>query len=164
MTKIYKCWNSYKSNSHILEYKWRERKTDSYIFMQGKNLPFDCGYVERLNTLQDPKDYDLIYHAEISEEKLKGYACMPNNSQAPLVNQKVLDMLLELCPDEFQYFPVTIVGENPKYPFFENHDYCLINICKTVDIVDQSQSKIKYFESGNFDSIEKLFIKNRVNL
>ena len=162
--KIYQWWDASVPNSHILNYKWRERCTNSSIFNKGNFFLFDCGYTERLNTLQDPKDYDLIYHAEISEEKLKGYACMPNNSQAPLVNQKVLDMLLELCPDEFQYFPVTIVGENPKYPFFENHDYCLINICKTVDIVDQSQSKIKYFESGNFDSIEKLFIKNRVNL
>jgi len=157
--KIYQWWDASVPNSHILNYKWRERCTNSSIFNKGNILPFDCGYTERLNTLQDPKDYDLIYHAEISEEKLKGYACMPNNGQAPLVNQKVLDMLLELCPDEFQYFPVTIVGENPKHPPFENHDYFLINICQTVDGIDKEQSDIVYFDNGDVRDIKNLILK-----
>ncbi len=160
--KIYQWWDAERGNSHILEYRNKERQTSSSIFNKGYTLPFDCGYTERLNTLQDPKDYDLVYHAEIPEEKLLTYDCMPNNGQAPLVNRRVLGILLEQCPDEFQYFPVTIVGENPKNSAFENRDYFLINICQTVDGIDKERSDIIYFDNGDVRNIKNLVLKENM--
>ena len=144
--KIYQWWNGSVPGDGYARFRNSERKTNSYIFMEGKPLPFDSGLPNWKETLQDPKDYDLLYTYFYDEKKLKSYACMPNNGQAPLVNQKVLDILLDLCPDEFQYFPVTIVGENPKHPPFENHDYFLINICQTVDGIDKFQTDLQYLD------------------
>ena len=160
--KIYQWWNGSVPGDGYARFRNSERKTNSYIFMEGKSLPFDSGLPNWKETLQDPKDYDLLYTYFYDEKKLKSYACMPNNGQAPLVNQKVLDILLDLCPDEFQYFPVTIVGENPKHPPFENHDYCLINICQTIDGIDKEKSDLT-FCGEEIDQIKTLVLKENMS-
>ena len=160
--KIYEWWNGSVPGDGYARFRNSERKTNSYIFMEGKSLPFDSGLPNWKETLQDPKDYDLLYTYFYDAKKLKSYACMPNNGQAPLVNQKVLDILLDLCPDEFQYFPVTIVGENPKHPPFENHDYFLINICQTIDGIDKEKSDLT-FCGEEIDQIKTLVLKENMS-
>jgi hypothetical protein len=143
-------------NSHYIEYKWKERKTNSYIFMQGSVLPH--ANKGQLNTSQDSKDYDLIYHSEIVPELfLKKYDCLPNTGKSPLVNKKVLDILQSLCPDDIQAFPAVIVPEDPKKHTFENHDYWVINITKTLSGIDYKQSQIT-FDDGEIFSFQKTIL------
>lgn len=121
-------------------FKDEERQTDPIIFMQGHSLPFDTGNSNLSATLQPVEEYDLVYSYRYPEEKLKGYDCMPNTGYAPLVNTRVLEILQELCPHDIQAFPATIVSEVPKKFAFENHDYWVINITKTVDGIDKELS------------------------
>ena len=90
----------------IARYKWKERRTPRSLFDFGERLPFDTGNPNLSYTLQDPKDYDLIYHSEQPPEVfLKRYDVLPNNGTAPLVNTKVKTLLEELCPEDVQFFP-----------------------------------------------------------
>lgn len=133
-------------------FKNAERSTNSYIFMSGKTLPHED--VGGLKYSTDPKDYDLIYSYKHSEERLKQFDYLANTGQAPLVNQKVLDILNRLCPDDIQAFPVTIIPEKGSNHTFENQDYFLINITKLVDAIDLEKSEVDFFkEEGVQDQI-----------
>lgn len=125
-------------------FKNAERRTNSYIFMSGKTLPHED--VGGLKYSTDPKDYDLVYSYKHSEERLKRFDYLANTGQAPLVNQKVLDILNKLCPDDIQAFPVTIVPEPGSKHEFENNDYFLINITKLVDAIDLEKSEVEFFD------------------
>jgi hypothetical protein len=132
-------------NKAILNYRWQERKTDSLIFMQGRSLPFDTGNPNMAITLQDPKDYDLIFHSEVPEETILKYDVLPNNSMGGvIVKSGLLKLMNDFCPNDFQAFPVIIRNENPKLPDFENHDYWLINITNMVDAIDREATEFNY--------------------
>ena len=55
------------------------RKTYSYIFMGGKQLP--SSDVGNLKYSQNPQEYDLVYTHRYSEKHLKRFDCLPNNGQ-----------------------------------------------------------------------------------
>ena len=136
---------SYRANKDILLWRSAERKTNQYIFMKGHTLPYDSGNPRLTSTLQDPKDYDLIFHSASPPEMfLKRYDVLPNNASAPLVNAKVKAILEDLCPDDVQFFPATILPETDKMEPFENHDYWVVNICKIYDDINWEKSELKY--------------------
>ncbi len=147
---------------HYMDYNWRpmNERTNSYIFMGGRFLP--CQDIGNLKYSQDPKDYDLTFASECLPKEFKRFDCLPNNGQAPLVNQKVLDILSRLCPDDFQAFPVVIVPEPGSPHSFENHDYWLINITKQVEAIDLEKSILSFFEEmpNRVSSIKKLLFLN----
>ena len=133
------------ANKHVLLWRWNERKTDQYIFMDAQYLPYDSGNEHLTSTLQDPKDYDLIFHSESPPEIfLKRYDVLPNNTPAPLVNTKVKAILEELCFDDVQFFPAMIKQANAKMEPFENHDYWVVNICKQYDDLNWEKSELQY--------------------
>lgn len=158
---LWHCPGNYP-NSAILDYKRRERKTRSFTFMYGHPLPFDTGNSNLYFTLQDPKKYDLIFHAEVPMEKLLKFDTLPNNcsGRPPIVNQRVLDLLTKHCPNDFQAFPVTICNENPKLPDFENHDYFLLNLTNLVDAIDFKESKLTWDDDGDIDDLKTLRLKS----
>lgn len=199
-------------NKHILNYRWRERKTSSSLFMRGCRLPLDAKEVELavslleerdtnfiyqspltedeiisrylylvsqirsqeeydrefaymnkrdainasiirdryvwfLSQIKDPKDYDLIYHSSMTEEiMLKRYELVQNNGTSPLVNKRFKDLLQEICPDDVQFFPATIVNADDKMEPFENHDYYVLNICRKVDALDFDKTEFKLID------------------
>lgn len=133
------------------------RKTDSYIFMSGRALP--CPDIGTIQYSQDPKKYDLTYTYRYSESHLKRFDCFPNTGQSPLVNQKALDILNKLCPDDIQAFPATIVSEPGSKHEFTNHDYWVINITKNIDPIDHNNTVFSYTPKslgGNIIGAKKL--------
>ena len=158
--KPYILRDSYSTYKHMVDYKTEERKTDPIIFMQGHALPFDTGNPNLACTKDDPKGYDLVFHAEVEEAVFTKYDCLPNNKYAPLVNARVLEILQELCPHDIQAFPATIVSEVPEKFAFENHDYWVVNITKTVDGIDKELSDFDKFESGRIKDIHKLILRD----
>ncbi len=133
----------------ILNYKWRERKTNNHTFMRGFRLPYDSGNPNLSYTLVDPKNYDLIYHSVIVPDVfIERYDVFPNNGTAPLVNKKVKNLLENLCPEDVQFFPVMIKNDNDKIDHFENHDYWLLNICSIYEDVNFEKSEFKYGSPG----------------
>lgn len=150
--------NSKIINNHILDFSSIDRKTDAYIFSYGKRLPFDSENSNLLATRQNPEDYDLKFTTLMKEEILQSYDILPVNKPLLLVNRKVLDILTELCPDDFQAFPAVIVPETPDIPDFENHDYWVINITKSVDGIYHDMSDIIYDKDNWIHKIKKLTI------
>jgi hypothetical protein len=146
LNKSYTVWSSGTySMKALLEYNWRVRKTNRFIFMDGKPVPVE--------------DYDLILDSEVTEDKLTKYDILPNLSGSPIVNQKVIDVLKEICPNDFQAFPAIFRNKDNSISSFENKDYFLINITKLVEVIDMEKSDVDLYESGNISSIRRLTFK-----
>lgn len=140
-------WNeNERSYKDVILWRSEERKTDSFIFMKGRHLPFDSKDPRWPTTIQDPKDYDLIFHSEVLPERFTSYDVLPNNCPAPLVNAKVKHLLETLCLEDVQFFPATVVPAKPKMESFENHDYWVLNICSLYEDVDFEQSETNFRE------------------
>jgi hypothetical protein len=132
-------------NAHYLKYKWRERKTDRFIFNYG--------------TWVKPDDFDLIFHSSTTLEKQTQYDCIPNNAAVLLVNERALKILEDLSPNDFQSFEATIVSEEDNQPAFKVYNYRLINITKLVDAIDINKSECCRFDTGEIYGVEKLVLK-----
>jgi len=143
--KPYYWTKTYIGYKDILDWRWKERKTERLVFLEGHVLPYNSGNPHLSYTLQDPKDYDLIFHSESPPEIfLKRYDVLPNNTPAPLVNAKVKAILEELCFDDVQFFPAMVKQANAKMELFENHDYWVVNICKQYDDLNWEKSELQY--------------------
>jgi hypothetical protein len=74
----------------------------------------------------------------------KKYDCIPNNASAPLVNQKVIDLLLQLVPDDVEFFDTEVRCKDGIF-----HNYKLLNITRTITGIDHEKSIYSLIESTN---------------
>jgi hypothetical protein len=130
-------------------------KRDKSIFMdpfeylmldRGWHLPCSFPSNDGRNNCQpntDPKDYDLTFTSTTPLERLLTYDFAP--SSRLIVNDKVLQILYQCCPDDFQVFPVKIVSDpEAKIQPYECNDYVLINITRVIDCIDYKKSVCEY--------------------
>ncbi len=147
--------------NHILEYRWKERRTDSSIFMDGKRLPVEATRsIQTENNMEHP-DYDLVFNSNLTEEKLLKYDCIPNSlgGRPPIVNSKVLEFLKLECPDDFQDFTIEINGFDKSGKCYSNKGYHLLNIVNCVDSIDKENSICQCYPNGEVDILKKLVLK-----
>lgn len=77
-----------------------------------------------------------ILHLSVSKEKIqKLFDCIPNNSAAPLVNQRIIDLLLQLAPDDVQFFDAEIRCVDGVI-----RDYKLLNFTHKIIGIDHENS------------------------
>ncbi|MBA4249484.1 MAG: hypothetical protein C0440_02720 [Candidatus Pelagibacter sp.] len=152
-------WPTFKGYK-VPIYRFKERKTNSLTFSYGQKLPFDSGNPNLAFTMREPKDYDLIFHTDLSPEQFTQYDHLTNTGPGIiLVNQKVKSILLELCPDDVQFFPAVIVPDNPRKMSFENHDYEVLNITRLIDVFDKNESDLILYDDEDVQDIKKLRFK-----
>ena len=72
-----------------------------------------------------------------------------------LYHKRIVNKILELCPDDVQVLPVTIFNHPDLNEQFENHDYFLLNILHTVNALDEERSTF-------FDLNDIAFVKRHV--
>ncbi|WP_028389484.1 imm11 family protein [Legionella fairfieldensis] len=110
------------TNKLIAEYD-REHSPDRFLFLDGVRLA---------NKKVDKK---IIFVHEMLQEKISSYDCIPNNSSSPLVNQKIVDLLLELAPADVQFFDTEV---HCKDGILIN--YKLLNVTSTIVGIDREKS------------------------
>jgi hypothetical protein len=156
-TKPYLLETTYRTDKHMVDYQWKERKTKAFTFTYGKYLPCDTGNPNLEYTKNDPKDYDLIFHAEVEPSIFCQYDNLANNGNGLLlVNKKIIDILTSVCPNDIQTFPAVIVPEKPNKMTFENHDYWVLNLTKTVDVIDEEHSVYDVAFENRITNIKKI--------
>ncbi|HLD96090.1 MAG TPA: DUF1629 domain-containing protein [Alphaproteobacteria bacterium] len=136
-------------DKHIMNYQSINRKTDKYIFMKGVHLPCPDMKNGASKTSTDPKDYDLIFHSEISPDRLLKYGYLETDAASTfLLRKDLVDLLKAFCPNDFQAFPATIVADKPKKTGeFECKDFYLINITHLEDVFDHEKCEFHISKS-----------------
>lgn len=147
-------------HKYFAVYDHEKCATENMIFMSGKRLPKpDVG---KLRYSQDPSTYDLVYSVNAERTELSKYDYLPS-SPAPIVNKRILDVLLELCPDDFQFFPVIIEsGSKVKTAFIIENEYWLININKLVDALDLENSELTFSHENEVEDIRYILLKEQL--
>ena len=74
----------------------KELSTDRFLFLDGIKLA-----TEQVNK-------KLLFELEVTQAQIAKYDCIPNNCASPLVNQKIVDILLRLAPNEVQFFDAEV--------------------------------------------------------
>ena len=123
----------------------------SHGFDGRKNCPkymFDFMWTNYLTESYPP----LIFAIDAEESELTTYDILYTRDGGAvfLIHQRVVDILLELCPNDVQIFEAMIKNFDPKKPAFENHDFYVVNILHTVEALDLEKSKYEIEEDGFF--------------
>ena len=162
--KPYLMYPSYVPNMHIADFPTSKRATDVYIFSYGRKVPFQSENPDYTAPLQETKNYDLVYQSLVQPEIFLKYDFLPTNKPALVVNKKIINILSEICPEDIQIFPATIVSEKPKKLTFENHDFWVLNLTKTVNVIDETNSIYQQLENTPLKIPKKLtFVENSMN-
>jgi len=109
-------------NKHIAAYN-EAISTDRFIFMQGKPVT------------KEEITKPLIFELKITQAEIMKYDAIPNNSSSPLVNQKIVNILQELAPEDVQFFDAEIRCKDGDLK-----DYKLLNIARSIEGIDHEKS------------------------
>ncbi|MBP9878297.1 MAG: hypothetical protein KBF71_08215 [Alphaproteobacteria bacterium] len=120
----------------------RKYSLDYYGFEPPKSFDLDnlC-----LRKKIEEKKYDIIFGIKAQPNEFTKYDFLAGNDLIPLiVHQRVVNVLKENCPDEFQAFSVIIRNSDKNIQKFENHDYYAINLLNKIDCIDRDKSDLFY--------------------
>lgn len=76
-----------------------------------------------------------VMHISVPKAAIVGFDNIPNNANVPLVNQKIIDILLKLAPNDVQFFDTDIHCKDGILT-----DYKLLNITHTIKGIDHERS------------------------
>jgi hypothetical protein len=94
----------------------------------------------------------IIFDLTVSKAEIAAYDDMPNNSASPLVNQKMMDLLLAIAPNDVQFFDAEVHCHDGVLT-----NYKLLNITRTVVGIDREQSIYTKSESlGAIRTVRRL--------
>ncbi|MBP9693378.1 MAG: hypothetical protein KBE16_01540 [Alphaproteobacteria bacterium] len=120
-------------NKHILKY---------YGFEPPKS--FDLSNLYFSKRIKEKK-YDIIFGIKALPDDFTKYDFLCCYDGAPMiVHRRVLDVLKNDCPGEFQAFSVVIKNFDKNDSPFENHDYYAINVLNNIDCIDRDKSDLFY--------------------
>ena len=106
----------------IAEYN-RKLSIDRFLFTDGICLT--------LSQIDKP----IIFQHKMKEADISKYDCIPNNSSSPLVNQRIVDLLLKLAPDDVQFFDAEVRCMDGILT-----GYKLLNVTSTFVGIDREKS------------------------
>jgi hypothetical protein len=109
-------------NKHIAVYD-REISMDRFLFREGIFLT------------QAQVDKPIIFDLTVSTAEIVKYDDIPNNSASLLVNQKIMDILLEIAPDDVQFFDAEVRCKDGVLS-----NYKLLNITHHIIGMDHEKS------------------------
>lgn len=78
-------------------------------------------------------------------------------------HQRIINVLNEVCPHDFQAFPIIIKNIRPTDPEIRNQDYYIIKMLHELDVLDFKQSRLRFRNPQNlndFDMIRPVFKEN----
>jgi len=117
-------WRAFKNsqNKYIAIYDG-EKSPDRYLFNCGKEVA-----LESLNS-------NIIFQHKLTKRQVIQFDNIPNNSDSPLVNQKIVNALLELSPTDVQFFDAEIRCKDGVLT-----NYKLLNVISTIMGLDHEKS------------------------
>jgi hypothetical protein len=107
------------------------------------------------------KEYKIIggFKKKVKREEVEKLNYLHSNflGLGLLLHKKIIDKMLELCSDDFQPIPVTLVSQHKQVEPFENKDFYALNVVKCIDALDKNKSTISFSESTGYHVRNSIF-------
>ena len=123
----------YVANKEIAAYD-DQQSPNRFLFMQGRKLQ-----AGELNA-------KLIFNVEVSREQIQQYDCIPDNIGSPLVNEKIINILLATAPSDVQFIDVEVRCKDGVLS-----NYKMLNVTSLIKGIDHDRSI--YTKMKNADAI-----------
>lgn len=101
----------------------RETSPNRFLFKRGIKL------------VGEEANKRITFHVKIRKNEISKYDCIPNNANSPLIDQKIVDVLCKIAPDEIQFFDTDIQCKDGILT-----DYKLLNIIHNIKGIDHEKS------------------------
>ena len=99
---------------------------DRFLFMHGHKLsPNEVSKIP-------------IFDVKVSQAQIQKYDCIPDNVGVPIVNQKIIDILRKLAPNDVEFFDVKIKCKDANLS-----GYSLLNVKSRIKGIDFEKSEYK---------------------
>ncbi|MDP3269971.1 MAG: hypothetical protein Q8M40_13115 [Legionella sp.] len=116
------------TNNLIAVYR-RDISPDRFLFLDG------------ITVEKEKIDQKAIFKHSMSKDKIISYDCIPNNSESPLVNQRIVELLLEHAPDDVQFIDAEVHCKDGVLT-----NYKLLNVTSTFTGIDHEKSIYTKFQ------------------
>jgi hypothetical protein len=119
-------------------YSWKtpERYPNRLIAAYNEEISMDRFIFRRGTQLKSEQiDKPIIFDLRVKQTDIIKYDCIPNNSSSPLVNQKVVGLLLRLTHDDVQFFDTEVRCKDGILT-----EYKLLNVTSTIIGIDHDKS------------------------
>ncbi|MDP3269972.1 MAG: hypothetical protein Q8M40_13120 [Legionella sp.] len=111
------------TNKMIAVYE-RDISPDRFLFLRGTPVE------------QEKIIKSAVFIHMMVKDKIRSYDCIPNNSASPLVNQRIIDLLLEFAPDDVQLIDAEIHCKDGVLTHYK-----LLNVISTfIGLIMKNQS------------------------
>jgi hypothetical protein len=104
-----------------------ENEKDLMIRYRGISVAQKCPEFSRVPIIN--------FNKTTKEQLQKRFDCLPNNYSSPLINQKIVDILAELAPNDVQFFDTEVRCQGEILP-----DYKILNIASVIKGIDHRKS------------------------
>lgn len=144
---LFKSTGSYYPDKYMLQYHEFEEPKEFNLWdtMEGIRL--------------EEKPYKIVFGIKAKPEEFLKYDFLwCPDGPAFVAHRRAIEKLTEMCPDDFQAFPIEIKNLDSKDTPFINKDYYIINILNLVDAIDKEKSDIRYSKNG-VPYIDKVILK-----
>jgi len=116
---------------------------DRFLFLNGTHVP------------RETINQTIIFEHEMNKDKISHYDCIPNNSDSPLVNQRVIDLLFKYAPNDVEFFDTEIHCKDGILTHYK-----LLNVTSKVKGIDHELSVYKILpDTDVMYGIERLVYK-----
>lgn len=126
---------------------------------------FDRLLFRRATPVED-KDYKIVFGCQRPPEEFTVYNHLTGleGVSGLVFHERLVHVLQEICPQDFQAFPVTIKNFGKKVEPFENKDYFILNLLHPIDALDKEKSRVRFWDPEKPDwsrirSIERGILK-----
>jgi len=110
-----------------------------------------------MRPLNTQEEYNLKFKIKITVEKARKLDVLFTNAMmSVLLSPKVMGVLQEICPEQFQIFDTVIMCKDGDVT-----EYKAINILNYYDVSDPDKSVYRYFDDGDVRGYDKFVIKDQ---
>lgn len=98
-----------------------------------------------VTSYETPVNQSPMIRCEAEMAQVRKYDCLESSASAPLVNERVQNLLLAVAPDEVQFIPARVICSDG-----ELEGYSILNITKTIHAIDYENSEYHYIPIEGF--------------
>ena len=124
--------------------------------LQPEEIEFETELLSKLSSKYFPRRFERQYKfvvgfkKKVTKEEIENLPYIPANALglSDLIHKDIIDLMLQLCPDNFEPIPVKVISANKHVEPFELNNYYTINVLHCIKAIDEPNSDFEISKNG----------------